>query len=66
MLKGIQDSAAFILFLSEGVLTRPYCQMEIREAHRLEKQLVLIHESDARFGELSAALARSFTDSSVT
>ena len=44
MLKGIADSAAFILFLSTGVLNRPYCQMEIRQALALEKPMVLLHE----------------------
>ena len=29
MLKGIERAAAFVLFLSQGVLERPYCQMEI-------------------------------------
>ena len=43
MLKGVQDSAAFILFLSEGVLMRPYCQLEIREALALKKPIVLLH-----------------------
>ena len=27
MRKGIQDSAAFVLFLSTGVLLRPFCQV---------------------------------------
>ena len=27
MRQGIEDSAAFILFLSEGVLMRPFCQV---------------------------------------
>ena len=48
MLKGIEDSAAFILFLSTDVLNRPYCQMEIRHAVALKKPLVLVHESDVR------------------
>jgi hypothetical protein len=32
MRRGIQQAAAFLLFLSEGVLERPFCQFEIREA----------------------------------
>ena len=40
MLQGIQDSAAFLLFLSEGVLQRPYCQLEIRQALALNKPVV--------------------------
>ena len=43
MLKGIEQAAAFILFLSVDVLKRPYCQMEIRHALALKKPVVLIH-----------------------
>ena len=43
MLKGIEQAAAFVLFLSTGVLERPYCQMEIRHALALKKPMVLIH-----------------------
>ena len=50
MLKGIEQAAAFILFLSTDILTRPYCQMEIRHAVALKKPIVLLHESDARYG----------------
>ena len=50
MLKGIEQAAAFILFLSNGVLERPYCQMEIRHAVALKKPIVIVHESDVRYG----------------
>ena len=43
MLKGIESSAAFVLFLSTGVLERPYCQMEIRHALALKKPIVFVH-----------------------
>ena len=43
MLKGIEQAAAFVLFLSTDVLQRPYCQMEIRHALALKKPVVLIH-----------------------
>ena len=43
MLNGIEQAAAFVLFLSQGVLLRPYCQMEIRHALALKKQMVLLH-----------------------
>ena len=43
MLKGIEQSASFILFLSSGVLERPYCQLEIRHAMALKKPIVLLH-----------------------
>ena len=51
MLKGIEQAAAFILFLSVDVLQRPYCQMEIRHALALKKPVVLVHgecESEPR------------------
>ena len=49
MLKGIEQAAAFVLFLSLGVLQRPYCQMEIRHALALKKPIVLLHgKSDMR------------------
>ena len=59
MLQGIQDSAAFLLFLSEGVLQRPYCQLEIRQALALNKPVVLCHESDPRFGSFDFSTAHS-------
>ena len=43
MLKGIEQAAAFVLFLSSGVLERHYCQMEIRHALALKKPVVLLH-----------------------
>ena len=51
MLKGIEQAAAFILFLSSGVLQRPYCQLEIRHAVALKKPIILLH------GELSEVRA---------
>ena len=44
MLKGVEESAAFVVFLSTGILQRPYCQMEIRHALALKKPVVLLHE----------------------
>ena len=49
MLKGIEQAAAFVLFLSEGVLQRPYCQMEIRHALALKKPIVLLHGAWNRY-----------------
>ena len=53
MLKGIESSAAFVLFLSTGVLERPYCQMEIRHALALKKPIVLLHGERANRCPLS-------------
>eukprot|EP00935_MAST-01C_sp_MAST-1C-sp1_P000015 g15.t1 len=64
MLKGIEQAAAFLLFLSLDVLQRPYCQMEIRHALALKKPIVILHESDARYGgyDFRAAHAAAPTD----
>ena len=59
MLKGIEEASAFILFLSQGVLTRPYCQMEIRHALSLQKRIVLLHECDPRWVSGISSLART-------
>jgi hypothetical protein len=59
MRRGIQQAAAFLLFLSEGVLERPFCQFEIREALALKKPMLLIHESDPRFGSFDFGKAGS-------
>ena len=50
MRQGIETAAVFLLFLSKSVLERPFCQFEIREAVALKKPMLLIHESDSRFG----------------
>jgi hypothetical protein len=46
MQKGIEGASAVILFLSSGVMERPFCIFEIREALKLGKPLLLVHESD--------------------
>ena len=46
MIQGIQTSAIFLLVLTRGVFTRPWCLFEIRTALRLGKPIQLIHESD--------------------
>ena len=44
MADGIRESRFVILFLSEGVLTRPYVQFELEEAMAASKQVLLLHE----------------------
>jgi hypothetical protein len=58
MKHGIEGAAAFLLFLSESVLNRSFCQFEIREAIALKKPMVLVHESDPRFGAFDFQAAR--------
>eukprot|EP00935_MAST-01C_sp_MAST-1C-sp1_P001419 g1419.t1 len=45
MRQGILDSGAFLVFLSAGILARPFCQFELREAIAHKKIIVLIRES---------------------
>ena len=51
MVDGIHSSAVFILFLSDGVLQRPYCQLEIRAALETRRKILLVHEDDERHGK---------------
>lgn len=50
MKEGVANSAIFLLFLSAGCLQRDFVQLEIREAIRLEKPVMLLHETDTRHG----------------
>ena len=47
---GVAAAQIFLLFLSEGVLTRPFCLFEIKTAMQSGKKMVLVHETDARHG----------------
>ena len=55
MVAGIHESATFVLFLSHGVLERPFCQLEIRRAMQENKPIVLVHEEDSRHGKFDFA-----------
>ena len=60
MLKGIERAAAFVLFLSQGVLERPYCQLEIRHALALKKPIILLHgESEHEMSQCTIDTTRS-------
>jgi len=39
---GVRQSEVLVLLLSKGLLTRPWCLLEIREAMRLQKPIVLL------------------------
>ena len=45
MADGVRSSQVFLLFLSEGVLTRPFVLFEIESALKLGKRVMLIHET---------------------
>ena len=48
---GVASSRVFLIFLSEGVLTRPFCLFEIETALEMKKPLTLMHETDGRHGK---------------
>ena len=49
----------FLLFLSRGVLTRPFCIFEIKTAMQRSKKMVLLHETDDRHGAFDFSEASS-------
>merc|ERR1719161_2027848 len=48
MAEGVQGSHCVVLFLSAGVLLRPYVQLEIGEAVKCGRPVLLMHEADER------------------
>ena len=50
MRAGVRDASHFVLFLSNDVLARPFCQLEIRTALDAGKPLVFVLEADAAHG----------------
>ena len=50
MLNGVRGATAFLLLLTCSALSRPYICMEVRAAAAIRKPLVVVHESDDRFG----------------
>ena len=48
MAAGVKHSKIFLLFLSQGVLSRPFCLFEIQTALALQKKIMLMHETDDR------------------
>lgn len=51
--EGVRGSEVLVLLLSEGLLTRPWCLLEIREAMRLKKPIVLLHLKGPAHGVFS-------------
>jgi hypothetical protein len=55
MLEGVNNSEHFVLFLTDGYFTREHCLMELDEAVRLKKNIVVIFEERERIGGASLA-----------
>ena len=60
MKEGVQRSTVFVLFLSHKVFTRKFCQMEILEAKKAKKPVLLIREEDDRFGKFDPGNIEEF------
>ena len=43
---GVRDSEYFVLYLTEGVLSRPFCRKEIRWAMYYQKTIVLVWKQE--------------------
>jgi len=56
MISGVNEAHAFVLFLSEGCLLRPFVQVEIRAAVAAKKTILLIHEADSRHHPFNFAM----------
>jgi len=50
MQKGVRESVVFMLFLTDGALTRPFVQMEVRTALSINKPILMMMEKDPRHG----------------
>ena len=48
MKSGVQKSAVFLLFMTDGIFHRPYVRLEIEEALKLGKPILVVHEIDGR------------------
>ena len=55
MAAGVQAAKIFLLFLSEGVLTRPFVLYELETARKLGKRMLFVHETDVRHGDFDFA-----------
>jgi len=49
MRQGVFDSSVFILFLTNSVLSRPFCLKEIGWAIQFQKPIIIIVENESRF-----------------
>jgi len=49
MKEGVKSSAIFILILTKGIFTRPFCRLEIITAIKAQKPILTVMETDPRF-----------------
>eukprot|EP00195_Chlamydomonas_chlamydogama_P016188 CAMPEP_0202895382 /NCGR_PEP_ID=MMETSP1392-20130828/4602_1 /ASSEMBLY_ACC=CAM_ASM_000868 /TAXON_ID=225041 /ORGANISM="Chlamydomonas chlamydogama, Strain SAG 11-48b" /LENGTH=131 /DNA_ID=CAMNT_0049580381 /DNA_START=49 /DNA_END=444 /DNA_ORIENTATION=- len=54
MRQGISNSSHYLLYLTKDALTRPAVQFEARTALSLNKPVILVRETDPRWGAASS------------
>eukprot|EP00935_MAST-01C_sp_MAST-1C-sp1_P000185 g185.t1 len=59
MREGVAKTGCFLLFLSRGVMARPYVQYELRTAIELGKKIVLVHETESVHGRFEFAAEKA-------
>jgi hypothetical protein len=60
MHEGVRLSRHFILFLTRDVLKRDWCLNEIRMALKYHKNIILVYQTDARFGGVPGPFAEFY------
>ena len=53
MMDGVKNSDNFLLFCTVGYFERPYCLLELEEAIKRKKKIVVMYEERERFGGAS-------------
>ena len=61
MMAGVKASAVFLLFLTQGAVERYFVQRELAEAFKLRKPIMLMYETDDRFGRPDFGQERNAT-----
>ena len=61
MMEGVEHSHNFVLVLSDGYFKSDFCVMEVRQARKLGKHIVLCHLENLNVGAALQALPAEFT-----
>ena len=59
MQRGVRNAAVFVLFLTKGIFTRPYCRLEIITAIKAGRPILTLKETDARRGAFDFSAAKA-------
>ena len=59
MQRGVRNAAVFVIFLTKGIFTRPYCRLEIITAIKAGRPILTLKETDARRGAFDFSAAKA-------